>query len=159
MLLGVISDTHGHVHNARAGVRMLESFGVQAVLHCGDVGSTAIVPLFAAWPTRFVYGNCDHGQALQLMIDDAGQTCHGRFDSFELDEVKIALLHGDDDRLLRCTIAEGKHQLVCHGHTHVPRNERIGSTWVVNPGALYRADPHTIAIVDLKALTAEIVTV
>jgi putative phosphoesterase len=159
MLLGVISDTHGHVHNARAGVQMLESFGVHAVLHCGDIGSTAIVPLLAAWPTHFVYGNCDHGRELQMAIEEAGQTCHGRFGSLELDGVKIALLHGDDDRLLRETIKAGKHQLVCHGHTHVPRNERIGPTLVLNPGALYRADPHTIAVVDLEQLTAEIISV
>lgn len=159
MLLGVISDTHGHVQNARAGVGMLESFGVEAVLHCGDVGSNAIVPLLAPWPTHFVYGNVDHGRELQLAIEEAGQTCHGRFGSFELGGVKIALLHGDDEKLLKTVIAAGEHGLVCHGHTHVPRNERIGPTLVLNPGALYRANPHTIAIVNLKTLTAEIVAV
>jgi hypothetical protein len=30
---------------------------------------------------------------------------------------------------------------------------------VLNPGALYRADPHTIAVVDLNQLTAEIISV
>jgi uncharacterized protein len=159
MLLGVISDTHGHVHNARVGVRKLESYGVEAVLHCGDIGTAEIVPLLAAWPTHFVYGNCDHGQELELAIKAAGQTYHGRFGSIELNGVKIALLHGDDSWLLRETIADGEHHLVCHGHTHVPRNERIGNTLVLNPGALYRADPHTIAIVDLKKMAAEIIAV
>ncbi len=71
--------------------------------------------------------------------------------------MKIALLHGDDQKLLAKTIADGLHQLVCHGHTHVPRQEKIGHTLVLNPGALYRANPHTIAIVRLPELDVEII--
>jgi putative phosphoesterase len=162
VLLGVVSDTHGHVANARAAVRMLESFGVEAVLHCGDIGSQAIVPLFAAWPTHFVFGNVDGSSlaaGLATAIENAGLTCDGRFGSFELAGAKIALLHGDDGRLLDQTIKAGAHQLVCHGHTHVPRLERVGPTLVLNPGALYRAAQHTIAIIELPVLQAEIIRV
>jgi hypothetical protein len=162
MLLGVISDTHGHVPNARAAVQMLQSLAVEAVLHCGDIGSTAIVPLLAAWPTHFVLGNVDGGDQAALLrqaIERAGQTCHGRFGSLELAGVKIALLHGDDQRLLDQTIAEGRHHLVCHGHTHVPRKEIIGDTLVLNPGALYRANPHTLALVELPTLRTQIIPV
>ena len=162
MLLGVVSDTHGHLPNTRAAVQMLESFGISAVLHCGDIGSAAVVPLFSHWPTHFVLGNVDHGPTaaeLQESIRLAGQTYHGRFGSFELEDVKIALLHGDDGRLLEQTIREEKHQLVCHGHTHVPRWEQIGKSWVLNPGALYRANRHTIAIVDLPKLKIEFISV
>lgn len=159
MLLGVVSDTHGHVEFARCGVRMLESFPVERVLHCGDIGSAAIVPLFAPWPTHFVRGNVDHDAAIQAAIQQAGQAFHGRFASLELEGVKIALLHGDDQRLLSQTIADGLHQLVCHGHTHVSRLERVGQTLVLNPGALHRANPHTVAIVRLPQLEAEIIPV
>jgi predicted phosphodiesterase len=41
---------------------------------------------------------------------------------------------------------------VCHGHTHRRREERVGKTLVLNPGAIYRANPHTFAIVDLPLL-------
>ena len=34
----------------------------------------------------------------------------------------------------------------------VAEQHRQGSTQVLNPGALYRANPHTIAIVDLPSL-------
>jgi uncharacterized protein len=162
MQIGVVSDTHGHVPNTRAAVQMLQSFKVEAVLHCGDIGSTTIVPLFANWPTHFVFGNVDGGSQageLRKAIEEAAQICHGRFGSLELGGVKIALLHGDDERLLDETIAEEKYNLVCHGHTHVPRNEKIGKTLVLNPGALYRASRHTIAIVTLPALQIESVQV
>jgi uncharacterized protein len=162
VLLGVVSDTHGHVANAQAAVRMLEAFGVDAVLHCGDIGSEAIVPLFAAWPTHFVFGNVDGGSlaaGMAAAVEKAGLICEGRFGSFQLAGTKIALLHGDDGRLLNETIKAGEHQLVCHGHTHVPRLERVGATLVLNPGALYRAARHTIATIELPALQAEIITV
>ncbi|HZZ29308.1 MAG TPA: YfcE family phosphodiesterase [Pirellulales bacterium] len=161
MLLGVISDTHGQVPNARSAVHMLESLGVEAVLHCGDIGSAEIVPLLAKWPTYYVFGNVDGEVAAELRaaIQQAGQTCLERFGSLELGGVKIALLHGDDSRLLEQTIAQGKHALVCHGHTHVPRWEQVGSTRVLNPGAVHRANPHTIAVVELPKLQAEFFSV
>ena len=59
--IGVISDTHGHIVNTRRAVRMFESMQVQQVLHCGDIGSPEIPPLFDAWPTHYVLGNVDGG--------------------------------------------------------------------------------------------------
>jgi uncharacterized protein len=162
MLLGIVSDTHGHVDYARQAVRVLESFDIETVLHCGDVGSAAIVPLFGRWPTHFVFGNVDVGllaDEIRSSIAAAGQTCHGRFGSLELGGVKIALLHGDDEKLLARTIADGRHDVLCHGHTHVPRVEKIGGTLVLNPGALFRATPHTLAMVELPSLKAEIISV
>jgi putative phosphoesterase len=160
MLLGVVSDTHGHVAYAREAVRMLESLAVETVLHCGDIGSPEIVPLFRAWPTHFVFGNVDYDvRPLRAAIEAAGQTCHERFGDFELAGVRIALLHSDDAAAFREATHSGRYGLVCYGHTHVAKQERRGGTLVLNPGALYRAPRHTIAIVDLPAVTAEIVTV
>ncbi|HEX5444919.1 MAG TPA: metallophosphoesterase family protein, partial [Pirellulales bacterium] len=62
MLVGVISDTHGHVEFTRSAVRMFESCAVELVIHCGDIGSNEIVGLFALWPAHFVFGNVDHDQ-------------------------------------------------------------------------------------------------
>ena len=75
--LGVVSDTHGHVGFAADAVRMLESLAVDVVIHCGDIGSVEIVPLWRAWPTHFVFGNVDYDVALlRRAIAAAGQTCH-----------------------------------------------------------------------------------
>jgi uncharacterized protein len=162
MRIGVISDTHGHVANTLAAVRMLESLEVAAVLHCGDIGSPQIPKLLAQWPTHFVFGNCDHGyeQAeLRAAIEAAGLTCHGRFGEVELGGRGIALIHSDDARLFRATIAGGKYDLVCYGHTHEAESHREGKSLVLNPGALFRATPHTIALVELTTLEVTIVPV
>lgn len=160
MLLGVVSDTHGHAANARAAARMLESLQVAAVLHCGDIGSPAIPGLFAAWPTHFVLGNVDHDRlALEQAMQSDKLTLHGRFADLTLASRRIALLHSDDAKRFRQTISSGDYDLVCYGHTHVAEQHRQGKTLVLNPGALYRANPHSLAIVDLAKMEATIVNV
>ena len=169
MLLGVVSDTHGQAQHTQRAVRMLESLQVAEVIHCGDIGSLEIAPMFAAWPTHFVFGNVDYDRAeLRKAITAAGLQCHNGFGSLTLagDRLAvaesdagglIAFLHGDDSQRLKRTIESGRWQLVCHGHTHVSRLEQIGQTLVLNPGAVYRARPHSIAVVELPALKATII--
>jgi putative phosphoesterase len=156
--LGIISDTHGQVELTRPAVRMFESLDVNAVLHCGDIGSLAVVELFAAWPTHFVFGNCDYDHdKFATAIRQAGQTCHGLFGDLELEGVRVALLHSHERRRFRQAIDSGDYRLVCYGHTHVAAVDRHGETLAVNPGAIYRATPHSVAVVDLPAVEATIV--
>lgn len=158
MRLGIVSDTHGHVQNTQAAVRMLESLDVEEVLHCGDIGSTEIPKLFAKWPTHFVFGNCDpEYDALSMAITLAGLRCRHRFGDFTLSDRRIALLHSDDARLFRQVITSGSYDLVCYGHTHHAEQHWEGKTLVLNPGALYRATPHSIAIVELETMEATII--
>lgn len=160
MLLGVISDTHGHLPFTRQAVQVLESLRVDVVIHCGDIGSPAIVPLFARWPTHFVFGNVDHDQpAVRNAILEARQSCHEQFGRLTLANREIAFLHGHDADWLREIVSSQEFDLVCHGHTHVARHERRGRTLVLNPGAVFRANPHSIAVVDLGDMIASIVPV
>lgn len=156
MRLAVVSDTHGHLLNTRDAVERLSDLNVDAVLHCGDIGSPHIVPLFAPWPTHFVFGNVDEDrEGLEFLIQSAGQTCHGRFGALPLQGLRIAFLHGDDAAALNRAVASGEYDLVCHGHTHQTRLERRGRTLILNPGALFRATPHTFATVDLPGLVVD----
>lgn len=153
MLLGVLSDTHGQVESTRQATRMLATFDVAAVLHCGDIGSAEIVRLFGDWPTHFVLGNVDSDvSGLDDAVRAAGQTLHGEFGTLELDGRKIAFLHGHDAARLRQTIESDQWDLICYGHTHVAEVHRKGRAVVLNPGAIHRARPHSLAIVDLTAL-------
>jgi putative phosphoesterase len=159
--LAIVSDTHGQTEFAQRAVRMLGEFAPVAVLHCGDIGSTAIPPLFAPWPTYYVFGNVDLGLERQLTsaITAANRNhksdasfCANRFGELTLYNRHIAWLHGDDSKRLAATIASQKYDLVCSGHTHVYDLSTSGKTLVLNPGALYRARQHTCAIVDLETL-------
>jgi putative phosphoesterase len=158
MRIGVVSDSHGHLEFVRPAVRMLESLEVECVLHCGDIGTPTVVELFAPWPTHFVFGNCDFDRdLLGIAIRAAGKSCHGEFGDIMLAGTRIALIHSDDRRRFQQTLASGEFDLVCFGHTHVASIERHERTLAVNPGALYRANPHSLAVVELDPLSATII--
>ena len=158
MLLGVLSDTHGSTAHTLPAVRMLQALGVERVLHCGDIGSPEVVRLLADWPVDYVYGNCDHNRAqLRAAVEGQGQTWRGAFADLEVAGVRVALLHGDDTRRLREAVARGGYGLVCSGHTHVASIQRVGATLALNPGACYRANPPSVAVVELPAAEATIV--
>jgi putative phosphoesterase len=160
MRLGVVSDTHGHAAYTLGAIRLLQKEAVGVVIHCGDIGSPGLVPFFAGWPTHFGLGNVDHDRAaLQWAICDAEQTCHERFGTLELNGVKIAFLHSDDHEAFRDAIDGQEYDLVCYGHTHKAESHREGRTLVLNPGALYRANPHTFAVVELPGLAVQFVEV
>jgi putative phosphoesterase len=153
MLIAVVSDTHGHVGNTLAAIRMLEEFAPSAVFHCGDIGTPEIPPLFAAWPTYFVFGNCDAPAELRPALASSRLINWERFGQIELGNRKIAMLHSDDARRFHQVTHSDEFDLVCYGHTHVKKIERIGKSLVLNPGALYRATPKTFALVELDDLT------
>ncbi|QDU31824.1 phosphodiesterase [Anatilimnocola aggregata] len=156
MRIGIVSDTHAHLQNAQAAARMLQSLEVEAVLHCGDIGSPAIPGAFSLWPTHYVVGNVDHGEedALSAAVTAAGGRFHGAFADFMLNGRRIALLHSDDARRFRRVTTGNEYDLVCYGHSHIAEQHLDGRTLVLNPGALYRANPHQIAVVDLTKLEA-----
>lgn len=158
MRVGIISDTHGQVDFTRQAVRMLESLGVERLFHCGDIGTPEVVELLARWPTDYVFGNCDVEQRLlRTAIERAGQVCHGDFADLTIEGVRIALLHSHDRRLFAASIGSGRYNTICYGHTHVAAIEQRGETLLVNPGAVYRANPHSIALLELPENKATIV--
>lgn len=160
MRIGVVSDTHGHGGHACAAAEVLAAQDVEVMLHCGDVGAESIVQVFARWPTHFVLGNVDdRSELIERAVSTAGMTFHGRFGDLSLGGRRIALLHGDDSRRLAETIASQQYDLVCYGHTHVAAMRREGRTLVLNPGALFRARVHTVAVVDLAEMTSRHIVV
>ena len=159
MQIGVLSDTHGHVWNTREAARLLTPFELELVIHCGDVGNPRVVAELARWKTHYVLGNVDHDEPLLCeMAAEVGHICHGRFGALTVAERKIAFLHGDDEALLRQTIDSGEWDLVCSGHTHTAEQHHEGPSLVLNPGAIYRANPHSLAIVELPSLEVKMIT-
>jgi putative phosphoesterase len=160
MRLGIVSDTHGNTTTTRQAIELLNALEVDTVLHCGDIGSVAVVDLLARcnWPTHFVLGNTDYDAAeLGRAITERHMLFHDQFGDLEFDNCRVALLHSHDQRMFDRVKACGDYQLVCYGHTHAKKIEQVGTTLVLNPGALHRANPHSLAIVDLPQLEAQII--
>ncbi len=151
--LGVLSDTHGDVLRTRQAAHIFNQMEVDVVLHCGDIGSPEIPPLLADCPAHFVFGNTDRQtEALRAAIEQAGSICHDRFAALTLAGRRIALLHGDDWRALGQAAGSGQYDLVCYGHTHRFKEERVNNTLILNPGAVYRAGIPSVVVVDLPTL-------
>jgi uncharacterized protein len=153
MRLGVISDTHGHISYTKAALDVLGRQQVDALLHCGDIGPPQIVGLFAGRETHFVFGNSDEDLAdLRMAINEVGLSCHEYRGEIERDGRRIGFIHGDDAGAFMEMVNSQQFDLVCYGHTHQKELHQEGRTWVLNPGAVYRASPHTVAVVDLETM-------
>jgi putative phosphoesterase len=159
MKIAIVSDTHSRYHTVEAALKLIEERGVELVLHCGDIDDADTVWLFPG-TTHFVFGNCDTERAsVRQAVYGIGATLHEPFGQLELDGVKLAFVHGDDSGLLRQLIDGGEYAYVFHGHTHQRRDERVGPTRVINPGALHRAAVKTFAVLDLDTGDLETVAV
>lgn len=159
--LGLMSDTHDDRDRTRAGLAVFEDHDVDAICHLGDVTSAAIVEMLDGWQAWICRGNMDKRWS---PIVDAAEDADPPIacgDTFELtfDGTRIGLIHGHDGRRLEAMVEAGGFDLVCHGHTHTFRDERVGGTRVVNPGALHRASTPSVCVYDPAKDTLERVPV
>jgi putative phosphoesterase len=159
MRIAILSDTHSRTATVERALALIEPHAVDLILHCGDIEDDDMVPLFPP-NTHFVFGNCDHDRVgIRRAVDKLGATLHEPFGHLELAGKSLAFLHGDDHYLLRDLIQAAAFDYLFHGHTHVARDEMIGTTRVINPGALHRARPKTLLILDVPTGATTTVTV
>lgn len=152
MRIGILSDTHDRVHAAAAALAILQQQRADFYIHCGDVGSEAILDCLAGLPAAFVWGNNDWDRRpLERYAANLGLQCMGDFGELELGGKTFAILHGDDTRAMRRILTEQRHNYLLHGHTHVARDEQAGLVRIINPGALHRAREKSVALLDVAS--------
>ena len=152
MNIGILSDTHNLVANTLAALEIFRREGVTRLFHCGDITSEATLALFKGWDVTFVWGNGDlEKAALTAAARALGLTPPTARVNVVIDGYAIAVLHGHDGLLN--VINSGKQRYVLHGHTHARRDQRIGPTRVINPGALggTHRESRSVAILDVAA--------
>lgn len=160
MLIGALSDSHGRLDTTGRAVEMLKEKGAQMLLHMGDVGSAHVLDLLAGTPAGFVFGNTDGDRKhLEAHAQVVGVRCYGVMGRITFGEQVLNFLHGDDYRQMQKLIDTEDCDLLLHGHTHVRNVEDIGRVRIVNPGALHRANPHTVALIDTTTRHVEFLIV
>lgn len=160
MKIGILSDTHGKVEMAAAAVELLRQAGAERLIHCGDVGSPAILDEMAVCSAVFVWGNTDYERlALQRHAQHLGVECFGEWGELQWGGKRIAVLHGDDAELRQRLLSGQEYDYLLHGHTHTQIDQRVGRTRLINPGALYRATTRTVALLDLPIDRLDFLTV
>lgn len=149
MLVGILSDTHDQVRRTGLAVAKLKASGAEALFHCGDITSAEVVYECCNIPTYFVFGNCDFDRdALRRAILTVGGSCLERGDIVNMRGRKIAITHGDSDLEVHRLMALGPDYFLS-GHTHRVSDVRAETIRYINPGALHRAVPWTVALLDL----------
>ena len=159
MKIGILSDTHDQVERTSLAVSTLIEAGVEVLVHCGDITRPAVVLECSGLPCYYVFGNNDYDHdSLGRAIRGSGGVSLGRGGMIELDGKRIAVTHGDSSREVRRLVGLDPDYLL-FGHSHVATDDRQGVTRWINPGALHRADPHSVAVLDLGTDALEFLTI
>ena len=156
--IGLLSDSHSQAARTRRAVEMLVRLGADLLIHTGDICSSDVIDALVVedprtheqLPVHLVFGNND----MDLRSMGSHATHLGLINQHPVGTLTtpagdLVFMHGDDTRALDRAIERG-HRYVVHGHTHQRTNLRVGATRVINPGALYRAEDYSVAILDLE---------
>lgn len=130
----VLADTHDKLPGK------IEAMAADAdeIWHLGDVCDPGILQTIETFgpPVTVVRGNCDSNPEWPLTAD------------LKRNGVRFRLVHVPPDG------PPAGIDVVLHGHTHVPRNERIGGVLFLNPGCVTRPNrgaPASVAHLEIAA--------
>jgi putative phosphoesterase len=133
MSIFVLADTHDRLP------QVIETLAKEAdeIWHLGDVCAERILDELRAIgpPVTVVRGNCDSNYEWPLVVDLARGG------------LKFRLQHIAPDR------PPDDVDVLLHGHTHVPRNERRGHVLFLNPGCVTRPNqgaPASVAFLEIS---------
>lgn len=173
MLVGIISDTHDHLQGLKKALDIFKERKIELLIHCGDWVSPFALEFFdremqpLKIPVKSVIGNNpgDIKRILQSNDKMKNPIEWPKTVTLELDieGKKCIVYHGDDYELLDSLIDSQKYDIVFTGHKHCVRNEKLGKTLVINPGATCYASEGNIikkasvALYDSKTEKVEII--
>ncbi|HEY8667964.1 MAG TPA: YfcE family phosphodiesterase [Tepidisphaeraceae bacterium] len=153
MVVGVVSNTEGRLEAMEAAAQTLRALGVEWIIHCGDVGGRHVLDAFrnADVDAAFVWGDQDRDRMGLLRYAQKEQIqCFGVLADLEIDGKRIAVVHGDDKKVLKRLLDEQQYDFIFHGHGHASEDKMVGRTRLVHPGSLYGAPKRTAGVVDLS---------
>lgn len=165
--LGLLSDTHGHSEIANQAVRLLVQRGADILIHLGDVGTAQVIDALAVCrpgsdeqiEAHLVFGNCDwEVKALTRYAKDLGVIAHDPAGELTIDGKRVVFTHGHRPAVMEQAI-QGQADYLLHGHTHRRSDETVAKTRVINPGALFRASKHTVALLTPATDALEVIEV
>lgn len=161
--IGIIADTHDRLPLLDKAVKRLNEEKVELVLHAGDYIAPFVVPHFKPLKASLigVFGNNDGDrELLRKRFSELGAEIRGRFAEVVVEGLRIAMLHGDEEELLRSLISVESHDVIVHGHTHEAKTYRKGETLVINPGEVcgYLTRKPTIATLNTETLDVRIIS-
>ena len=158
MLLTICSDIHDNIWRLADALPGMNDG--DTLLFCGDFCAPFTLAQLAQGfdgPLHAVAGNND-GDALLLsrVAAAAGNvTLHGELAELELDGWRVAVNHYPG--IAAGLAASGRYDLVCYGHDHTLAYEKVGDTWLINPGEVMgRLGKSTYVILNTESGTVNV---
>ena len=150
MLVGILSDSHGDARMTARAIDLLEERGASKLFHCGDLCGEAVLDALVGHDCTFVWGNCDTvSPLLTRYVRQIGLTPPEPPVRLVLCGKTIAVYHGHE-RDFATVAQKGGCDYLFYGHTHRYHDQRVNGCRAINPGALYRAAVHTVALLDVE---------
>jgi len=150
-MIGIISDTHENEEAMTKAVALFKLKNVDFVVHCGDIVSPPVLEHFQGLKMKLVFGNNDgEREGLKAMCKKFGFEEIADEKEFEYQGKKFYVYHGTNEKKLDEAIKSNKYDYILTGHTHIKKDEKIGKTRIINPGALFRIYPYTVALLDVE---------
>jgi putative phosphoesterase len=156
MIIGLLSDTHGHLQRTETALKQLRDTGAEHLIHCGDLGSEEVVSLLfieqeSGLPVTAVPGNVDEWDPDLILYAKKIGLPLPRMQRLTLDGLHIAVHHGHDYALMERLSQDPDLDILFTGHTHVAKDDTSGPVRVINPGAVYRATPPGISTFETQS--------
>ncbi len=142
--LGILSDSHGQRTRVRTAIALLQSRGVTRFVHLGDFGDGVLDEL-AGLDVCVVFGNCDDPRSLDRDARELGLSVMHPSGVIECDGKRIGITHGHLVEELERLFLQRVDYLL-HGHSHQRSDAIVDGVRMINPGALHRAKPFTVAL-------------
>lgn len=144
MKICILSDSHDHIALLDAAVAEARSKGAESVLHCGDIVAPSTLHCLEKYglPVHVIHGN-NTGDMFTLgrLAADTKSVVqyHGMDAGLQLGGRRIFLVHYP--HYARALAVTGDWDIVCCGHSHAPKQERVANikgsqTLLLNPGTV-----------------------
>lgn len=160
MLLAVISDLHDNLAAWHLLLREFSARDIATIINCGDTCAPAMLQeMSTSFPGKIqtVFGNvADRKHEAEVVKDLPNVTHYGDQGDVTLDGQRIHFNHLP--KIAEAKAASGDYDLVCYGHTHLKRWEKIGSSYILNPGTAGGMFQYpSFAIVDMTTMTCSFI--
>ncbi|MBI5831396.1 MAG: metallophosphoesterase [Armatimonadetes bacterium] len=160
MKVGILADSHDHLHALRAAARTMLTAGVEHIIWAGDfVAPFALPPIQSVRvPVTGVLGNND-GERLFLArrFAEFGWELQPKFAFPTLGTVRFAVHHEQEP--VDALAHSGLYDVVVYGHTHELDVRRVGDALVINPGETcgWLTGSATCVVLELESLEPTVV--
>lgn len=163
MKIGILSDTHNNIANLKIALALFEQEEVPTLIHCGDLTGVEVARMMAGFRVICVFGNGDFasGEIRQVLLAQNPESSAGLVFSGRIGDMRIAATHGHLPGRVEELTRSGQHDYVFTGHSHQHRDERVGFTRLINPGALggLRREDHHVCLLDLDTGQAKFIKI